>query len=334
MKRKQLGLLIAAVLFIAPVVVGSNAQAVKAEETSSISVDFNSTNKQASTNTLGGTIKIKNTTGKDLDLSKVTIDYYYSADGATAQNFWCDYCGVVKGDYQNLTSTVKGTFEKTGDSDSTKSDVLKITFGNGTLKAGDEVDLQFRAAKNDWSNYDQSNDYAYKNGLVVNGQGGSDEPIIEVVQPVVTPDVVTYDQNAPEAVSTAIDYKDHEDEAYLSSITNNGSKLVKGEDYTVSDNEVIFSDAFLAGLPAGENVLTYKFANDTTAKVTIKVIEKESTDPSITPATAVFDKDEPENIVVKVTPKKHELTAVKNGETVLTEGKDYTLSGDEVTLTE
>ena len=332
MKRKQLGLLIAAVLLVAPIVTGNNAKAAQAKETSGVTCDFNSNNKQASTNTLGGTIKIKNTTGKELDLSKITIDYYYSADKDIAQNFWCDYCGVTKGDYQNFTSTVKASFEKTGDSDPTKSDVIKITFGSGVLKAGDEVDLQFRVARNDWSNYDQSNDYAYENGVVFDGE--EDKPPVVIVTPDVTPAKTVYDQNAPEDITTTIDYKGHEEDAALESISNDGSELKAGKDYVVSDEEVILKDSYLATLAVGENTLTYKFANDTTATVKVNVIEKESTDPSITPSTAVFDKDEPEDVTVNVIYKGHELTALKNGETVLVEGQDYTVSEDKIVISE
>ncbi|MGN0143909.1 MAG: cellulose binding domain-containing protein, partial [Clostridium sp.] len=222
MKRKQLGLLIAAVLLVAPILTGANTEAAQAKETSGVSCVFNSNSKQESTNTLGGNIKIKNTSGKDVDLSKLTIDYYYSAGSETAQNFWCDYCGVTKGEYQNLTSSVKATFEKTGSTDKTKSDVIKITFASGVLKAGDEADLQFRVAKNDWSNYDQSDDYAYHNGVVVDGETGSstDDPIEEKVTPGVTPESVVYDQNKPASISTTIDYKGHEKDAALKSIKN------------------------------------------------------------------------------------------------------------------
>lgn len=349
MKRKQLGLLIAAVLLVAPVMGGNTA--VQAKETSGISCVLNG-NKQTSTNTLGGTIKIKNTTGKDIDLSKVTIDYYYSADSNVAQNFWCDYCGITKGNYQNFTSAVKGSFEKTGSSDTTKSDVIKITFTSGVLKAGDEADLQFRVSRNDWSNYDQSNDYAYNNGLVVDGETTTDpvspdEPEKPVkVTPVVSPSTVVYDQNAPKAITTTIDYKGHAQDAALESIVEDdesiqGSSEAKltlksGSDYVNVNGNVRLNQSYLNTLDAGKNVLIYNFKNGTSQKVVVNVIEKEIVvvDPVITPDTAVFDKNEPADIVVNVTYNDHNLTALKNGNTTLKKGTDYTVSGNKVTLKE
>lgn len=350
MKRKQLGLLIAAVLLVAPVMGGNTA--VQAKETSGISCVLNG-NRQTSTNTLGGTIKIKNTTGKDIDLSKVTIDYYYSADSNVAQNFWCDYCGITKGNYQNFTSAVKGSFEKTGSSDPTKSDVIKITFTSGVLKAGDEADLQFRVARNDWSNYDQSNDYVYNNGLVVDGEtttdpAGPEEPEKPVkVTPVVSPSTVVYDQNAPRSITTSIDYKGHKQDAALESIVkNDGSitassdlskiKLNAGTDYVNVNGNVTLKQSYLDTLKAGKNILTYKFANGTSADVVVNVIAKEIVvkDPVITPDKAVFDKNEPADIVVNVTYNDHDLTALKNGNATLKKGTDYTVSGNKVTIKE
>jgi len=39
---------------------------------------------------------------------------------------------------------------------------LEISFTGGTLEPGAHVQIQGRFAKNDWSNYTQSNDYSFK----------------------------------------------------------------------------------------------------------------------------------------------------------------------------
>ncbi|MGN0143582.1 MAG: X2-like carbohydrate binding domain-containing protein, partial [Clostridium sp.] len=134
-----------------------------------------------------------------------------------------------------------------------------------------------------------------------------------------------------------IDYKGHEKDAALKSIKNGNATLKAGTDYTNANGKVTLKDSYLATLKAGNHTLTYNFANGTSSTVTVKVIEKqvvEVKDPVITPEKAVFDKNEPADVVVNVTYNNHELTAIKNGSTVLKAGKDYSVSGNKVTIKE
>lgn len=281
MKKKQLSLLILAVLFISPIVMQYNIKQAKAadetaittssEQASQISYQFINSHNDNITNTLGGTIKIKNASASDLNLSTVAIKYYYSADSETTQNFYCDYCGVTSGGYKNLTGIVKGNFSKTDDLDPTKSNLLEITFDSnaGSIKSGDELELQFRIAKGDWTNYTQNNDYVYNNGIEVY-VGDSNVQEQEKTQPVVTPTSATFQKNAPTDINVNVNYNEHN----LLDIKDNDKVLEVGQDYTISGNTVIINKSYLNSLLFGTTTLTFAFDNNIEKSISINVIEE------------------------------------------------------------
>ena len=118
-----------------------------------------------STNTLGGQFVV--TSDGPVDLSKLAIRYYYTAEGNGAQTAYKDHAGMNLNTapwYVNLTSAVSANIvQVTGD-----QYYLEITFASSdVLTAGGKIEMGIRLAKNDWSNYDQSNDYSYNSGAVV-----------------------------------------------------------------------------------------------------------------------------------------------------------------------
>lgn len=116
---------------------------------------FNGT-QQASNNSITPKFKLTNGGSGSIDLSEVKIRYYYTADGATAQNFFCDWSTAGN-------SNVAGSFVKMQKSKTKADYYLEISFksGAGKLDAGKSVEVQTRFAKSDWSNYDQSNDFSF-----------------------------------------------------------------------------------------------------------------------------------------------------------------------------
>nr|AIA83911.1 CBM_3 [uncultured Clostridium sp.] len=107
----------------------------------------------SATNTISLHFRITNTSDTPIDLSAVKLRYYYTEDGAQAQNFWCDWCSAG-------TSNVTGAFNSI--SAENADNYLEVGFagGTGNLAAGDSVEIQIRIAKEDWSNYNQTNDYS------------------------------------------------------------------------------------------------------------------------------------------------------------------------------
>jgi hypothetical protein len=101
-------------------------------------------------------IKLLNTGSSAIALSNVKIRYYYTADGTQAQAFYCDYTPVGSGN-------VTGAFMAMATAKVGADTYLEITFsiGAGSLAAGGNTTIQARFAKNDWSNYTQTNDYSF-----------------------------------------------------------------------------------------------------------------------------------------------------------------------------
>jgi hypothetical protein len=124
--------------------------------TGAISVQFYNGNKADPSNQLSLSFQLVNTGTNATTLSNVKLRYYYTKDGTQAQNFYCDYA-------QTGSGNVTGTFVTMGTAKTGADTYLEIGFtsGAGTLAAGSSTVVQCRVAKNDWSNFTQSNDYSF-----------------------------------------------------------------------------------------------------------------------------------------------------------------------------
>ncbi|MGW7613652.1 glycoside hydrolase family 6 protein [Streptomyces sp. NPDC054766] len=100
-------------------------------------------------------LKLVNGGSGAVDLSKVTIRYWFTGESSSAgyQTF-CDWA-------QLGCSTVKTSVSAVSPSRTGADHYLEVGFNSGSLAAGaDSGDLQLRMAKSDWSNFDESNDYS------------------------------------------------------------------------------------------------------------------------------------------------------------------------------
>ncbi|WP_329298172.1 glycoside hydrolase family 6 protein [Streptomyces sp. NBC_00659] len=100
-------------------------------------------------------LKLVNGGSGAVDLSKVTIRYWFTGESSSAgyQTF-CDWA-------QLGCSTVKTSVSAVSPSRTGADHYLEVGFTSGSLAAGaDSGDLQLRMAKSDWSNFDESNDYS------------------------------------------------------------------------------------------------------------------------------------------------------------------------------
>lgn len=118
-----------------------------------------------STNCLSKTISFTGTSSEYVDLSKVKIRYYYTADGSQNQNVWIDSAALsysVAPYYVNIAEDVKGAIVKMGNATAKADTYLEVSFG-GAYTFNNTVNGQvaFRIAKDDWSSFTQTNDYSY-----------------------------------------------------------------------------------------------------------------------------------------------------------------------------
>lgn len=125
--------------------------------TGTLEVQYRSGGSGNSSNAVTPQFNVKNTGTQPIDLSTVKIRYYFTKDGTEDLTFWCDYAVVG-------TANVQGKFVNVNPAKGTADTYLEISFtsGAGSLAAGVETGvIQGRFSKNNWSNFDQSNDYSY-----------------------------------------------------------------------------------------------------------------------------------------------------------------------------
>jgi hypothetical protein len=100
---------------------------------------------------------IKNTGTTAVDLSQVKLRYYFTKDSASDLSFWCDYAQIG-------SANVEAHFVTVDPAKGTTDTYLEIGFksGAGSLAAGAETGIiQGRFSKNNWTNFDQTNDYSF-----------------------------------------------------------------------------------------------------------------------------------------------------------------------------
>jgi len=120
---------------------------------SSIVVQYKVGDTSATDNQIKAYFNIKNTGSSAVDLSTLKIRYYFTKDGSSALNGYVDWAQIG-------SSNVKVTF---GTASGTNADsYMEISFTSGTIPAGGQTgEIQVRAAKSDWSNFNENNDYSY-----------------------------------------------------------------------------------------------------------------------------------------------------------------------------
>ncbi|SET30856.1 RICIN domain-containing protein [[Clostridium] polysaccharolyticum] len=119
----------------------------------------------ATASCLNKVISITGTASETVDLSKLKVRYYYTADGSQNQTVWIDSAAMmysVAPYYVNIAENVKGSIVKLTNPANSADSYLEVAF-SGNYKVNNAVNGQvaFRIAKNDWSSFVQTNDYSF-----------------------------------------------------------------------------------------------------------------------------------------------------------------------------
>ncbi len=122
-----------------------------------IKLETYSANKSSNINTLFPRFKLYNNGNTPIKLSNTKIRYYYTINGDSEQNFWCDFSNIGNGN-------VVGRFVKIPGKTAGVDYCLEITFkeGSGLLNQNDVVELHCRIEKKDKTPFIQTDDYSFR----------------------------------------------------------------------------------------------------------------------------------------------------------------------------
>jgi endoglucanase len=122
-------------------------------------LQYRAADTNAGDNQIKPHFNIVNPGGSAVPLSELKIRYWYTREGTTGQNFFCDW-SAISGGCSNLTSSfVPLSPARTG-----ANFYLEIGFTSaaGSIAAGGQSgEIQSRFAKTDWSNFTETGDYSF-----------------------------------------------------------------------------------------------------------------------------------------------------------------------------
>jgi cellulose 1,4-beta-cellobiosidase len=111
-------------------------------------VQYRAADTNATDNQIKPNFNIKNTGTSPVNLSELKLRYYFSQDGGPSMNSWIDWAQIGG---SNIERTFTDSYVE-----------LSFTAGAGSIAAnGQSGDIQLRMSKNDWSNFNEANDYSF-----------------------------------------------------------------------------------------------------------------------------------------------------------------------------
>ncbi|WP_246028019.1 cellulose binding domain-containing protein [Paenibacillus xylaniclasticus] len=122
-----------------------------------LAVQYRTNDTNSSNNAAAPHFNITNDGSSAVDLSTLKLRYYFTQDNATPFSFWCDWAQIGSGN-------VQASFVPMSHPTAAADTYLEISFkpGSGSIPAGGSSGpIQTRFSKNDWSNFNEANDYSF-----------------------------------------------------------------------------------------------------------------------------------------------------------------------------
>ncbi|EFH88485.1 glycoside hydrolase family 5 [Ktedonobacter racemifer DSM 44963] len=123
----------------------------------SVKVYYKNNDSNPTDNQIRPGLEVTNTGSSAINLSDITVRYWYTIDSNVSQTYSCDYAQIG-------CSNISARFVAVSPARTNADYYLEVSFtlGAGTLAPGANTgDIQNRFNKTDWSNYNENNDYSY-----------------------------------------------------------------------------------------------------------------------------------------------------------------------------
>ena len=133
---------------------------------SNVEVSLSSQTAEGS-NTIGGNITVKTKDANALDLSKIKVKYYFTAETAGNHNVWVDSASLQYQRapwYAAITSDTSAAVKEVNTSSPMANRCIEVAFTSAEkLEQNATLTISFRLAHENWSAFTQANDYSYGN---------------------------------------------------------------------------------------------------------------------------------------------------------------------------
>ncbi len=125
-----------------------------------LAVQYKCAGTNPAENQIRAHFRITNHLEQAVPLQELTVRYWYKTGDEKPQKFWCDWAKIG-------SPNVTVTFHRLKKAIAAADTYLEIGFleaAGAVEPGGNSGEVQVRVAKEDWSNYDQSNDYSFDAG--------------------------------------------------------------------------------------------------------------------------------------------------------------------------